>query len=574
MRQKLTLLTKTMLLLCALMAGSGSAWAEDIEKTGSYSFSTSGCTGWTTDNAGSYCGGYGRNKNGAYYVMNVSISDFENVDFSSVTSPSVSITVKALTNGGTNSYTVSMVDKDGNVVGTPVTKEDGMGSGTNANAASESTVTLTPVYGTTGYKIDFLAKSAITQTSYTLTYTTSSSSTYSVTYNGNGSDGGTVPTDNNEYESGDEVTVLGAGTMTKTGYDFAWWEDGKGNSYDEGDKFNISSNTTLTAVWNAQSFNYTLTVTGEDSGALAAVEVGGTELDEDDKIDFGSEVTVTVATNDGYRYSIAVKDADNNPVTVSNGKFTMPASNVIITVTTEVDPYLYVSLTEDDMEEIGSTNAYDNEMTITAGGYTWKTTGYRQGKNSGYIQLKSGTPYIQLPELTGFIQTITFTVTNASATSSTGTAPTTSFEFRTTATGSSVVSAANSGNTLTIDLSGKDAKYSTGYIVSTAGARVWNITIAYTNKLTAEVKSYGWASYIAPAAVSFESGDAYVVTAASVADGLTAEGVSSVPAGTPVLLKGAGTKNITVIASATAPATNLLSVSDRSEEHTSELQSR
>lgn len=163
-------LLKTTLLLCALIVGSLSSWADEVKKQETFSFSTSGCSGWSTDNAGSYCGGYGRNKNGNYYVANASIDNFKNVNFSGVNNPSVTIYVKALVNGGTNQYTVSLIDKDGKVVGTPVVKTGGMGSGTNAASAQESSVVLIPVSGTTGYRIDFLAKSAITQTKYTLTY--------------------------------------------------------------------------------------------------------------------------------------------------------------------------------------------------------------------------------------------------------------------------------------------------------------------------------------------------------------------------------------------------------------------
>ena len=77
---------------------------------------------------------------------------------------------------------------------------------------------------------------------------------------------------------------------------------------------------------------------------------------------------------------------------------------------------------------------------------------------------------------------------------------------------------------------------------------------------SAEVQSYGWATYIAPAPIEFAANTAYVVTDASVAAGLTFAAVTQVPKGTPVLLKGTGSKDITVIASASAPATNLLSV--------------
>ena len=163
-------LLKTLLLLCALIVGSLSSWADEVKKQETFNFTTSGCSGWSTDNAGGYCGGYGRNKNGNYYVANASIDNFKNVNFSGVNNPSVTIYVKALVNGGTNQYTVSLIDKDGKVVGTPVVKTGGMGSGSNSASAQESSVVLIPVSGTTGYRIDFLAKSAITQTKYTLTY--------------------------------------------------------------------------------------------------------------------------------------------------------------------------------------------------------------------------------------------------------------------------------------------------------------------------------------------------------------------------------------------------------------------
>ena len=80
--------------------------------------------------------------------------------------------------------------------------------------------------------------------------------------------------------------------------------------------------------------------------------------------------------------------------------------------------------------------------------------------------------------------------------------------------------------------------------------------------LTATVQSYGWATYIPAYDVEFAEGDAFVVTQASVADGLTVEAVTSVPAKTPVLLKGEGTKSITLLATAPAAPTNLLEVSD------------
>jgi len=77
--------------------------------------------------------------------------------------------------------------------------------------------------------------------------------TYTLTYDGNGNDGGTAPVDGSDpYNYNTTVTVLGAGTLTKTGYTFAGWNtaaDGSGTSYSATQTFSISGNVTLYAQW-------------------------------------------------------------------------------------------------------------------------------------------------------------------------------------------------------------------------------------------------------------------------------------------------------------------------------------
>ncbi len=52
----------------------------------------------------------------------------------------------------------------------------------------------------------------------------SSTSTHSITYNGNGNTSGSVPTDSSTYQQGNTVTVLGnTGSLVKTGLTFAGW---------------------------------------------------------------------------------------------------------------------------------------------------------------------------------------------------------------------------------------------------------------------------------------------------------------------------------------------------------------
>ena len=77
--------------------------------------------------------------------------------------------------------------------------------------------------------------------------------TYTVTYDGNGNDSGSVPVDGNTYSSGDSVTVLGnTGSLGLTGFTFNGWNtaaDGSGTSYIGGNTFNITANTNLYAQW-------------------------------------------------------------------------------------------------------------------------------------------------------------------------------------------------------------------------------------------------------------------------------------------------------------------------------------
>lgn len=76
-----------------------------------------------------------------------------------------------------------------------------------------------------------------------------------------------------------------------------------------------------------------------------------------------------------------------------------------------------------------------------------------------------------------------------------------------------------------------------------------------------EVTAAGWATHVTSFPVEFTDEVAYVVTEVS-ATSVKYEKVSIVPAGTPILVKGEGTWDGTIIPSAEAPETNLLKASD------------
>lgn len=85
---------------------------------------------------------------------------------------------------------------------------------------------------------------------------TTAASKVSLVYNGNGSTAGTVPA-TAEYDKGATVTVAGnTGGLVNTGFDFAGWNtsaNGSGTTYQGGNTFTINANTTLYALWTAQS---------------------------------------------------------------------------------------------------------------------------------------------------------------------------------------------------------------------------------------------------------------------------------------------------------------------------------
>ena len=144
--------------------------------------------------------------------------------------------------------------------GTPtftiLTAASGLNSGTWALTSSTATV------GGTFYKFTI----AHTATAVTVTATPA----YYMIYNGNGSDGGTVPVDTNSpYLTGSTVTVLTPGNLTKTGLAFTNWNTtagGSGTAYAPGNTFTILANTTNYAQWVTPTA--TITIASVLPGAL------------------------------------------------------------------------------------------------------------------------------------------------------------------------------------------------------------------------------------------------------------------------------------------------------------------
>ncbi len=106
-----------------------------------------------------------------------------------------------------------------------------------------------------------------------------STPTYTVTYDGNGHTGGSVPTDSTVYKENDTVTVLDKGDLVKTGYTFAGWNtaaDGSGTDHAVGSTFIMgAADVTLYAQWATNTYTVTFNSQGGSAVDSQTVEHGG-----------------------------------------------------------------------------------------------------------------------------------------------------------------------------------------------------------------------------------------------------------------------------------------------------------
>ncbi len=156
--------------------------------------------------------------------------------------------------------------------------------------------------------------------------------TYTVTYNGNGNTGGSVPVDSNNYQQGQTVTVLGnTGNLVKTGYSFANWNtlaNGTGTTYTPSQTFTMgAANITLYAKWTA---NTTYTVTYKGNGNTD----GSVPVDSNKYVN-GQTVTVLGNTGNlvktGYSFANWNTKANGTGTTYTPSQtFTMGATNITL----------------------------------------------------------------------------------------------------------------------------------------------------------------------------------------------------------------------------------------------------
>jgi uncharacterized protein (TIGR02145 family)/uncharacterized repeat protein (TIGR02543 family) len=194
--------------------------------------------------------------------------------------------------------------------------------------------------------------------------------TFTVTYNGNGNTGGTVPVDVSKYETAATVTVKeNTGLLAKTGSTFAGWNskaDGGGTSYAAGVSFPMgNANVTLYAQWTTKP---TFTVTYDGNG-----NTGG--FVPTDTIKYETAVTVIVKENTGVLLKTGSAFSGWN--TAANGSgtayaagvtFPMGSANVMLYAQWTIKPTFTVAYVGNGNTEgttPADTNKYETAATVT-----------------------------------------------------------------------------------------------------------------------------------------------------------------------------------------------------------------
>ena len=174
--------------------------------------------------------------------------------------------------------------------------------------------------------------------------------TYTVTYDGNTSTEGSVPTDElSPYSAGFNVTVLGnTGTLVKTGYQFAGWNtaaDGSGTNYVGGNTFTINANTTLYANFIIGGVRLLYSANSAAGGTGTAPSSSGTYYTAFSEVDVVGNTGSFTNTN-GYTFGGWNTVADGSGTSYpASSEYTMPGAGTVTLYAQWINPATTYTLT-------------------------------------------------------------------------------------------------------------------------------------------------------------------------------------------------------------------------------------
>lgn len=412
---------------------------------------------------------YGMKKANAY-IQAQNIQNFK--DYASLAT-GIEISVKCLQNGGTGSkLTVYLLDKDGNSLGsqeiTPV----------NANAANSTTYQKATfssnLSGATGFKVQcstFDKNILINGAKYVLTYNNAS---YTVNWTINPAAGGslsatsgtsTTVTPNAAYIYGSPAYTVTSGTATVSQSTNTFTATPTANC---SIRINMVEKTKYTLNYHDGNGDDTKMNVYEGTNLISALGTPAASCD------------ATSTTFVGWTTTEIASKTDTKP--------TFVAADAVVNSTTAAAKYYAVyakfnggtiSISGSDLiSGLNSNGSYSNgsfTKQISSTNYTFNTYGSKQNTQ---IQMRASDAYIQIPTLPQKITNISCTACNNAGTSSyTGILR--------------LKSAFAAGSSITNDLDTKElsdvtsfswdisADASAGYLVTSAGLRLSNVSITY-----------------------------------------------------------------------------------------------
>ena len=183
-----------------------------------------------------------------------------------------------------------------------------------ANKSGTATITVTATNGTEDTSDDKTDSITITVNPIM----------YAVSFDSNG---GTGTMENVSVAENSEYTLPANSFTAPTGKEFDKWQIGD-SIYADGAKVTITGDTAVNATW--KDVNYAVTIGTFTNGSVTANSTAK----------MGDTVTLTVTPDTGYELdTLTVKDASNNPVTVTDNKFTMPAGGVTVSAMFKLSTY-------------------------------------------------------------------------------------------------------------------------------------------------------------------------------------------------------------------------------------------
>ena len=362
------LLFKSLLLLCALVVGSGSVWADSTDsytatssdKPTAKNGTTSGSVTGTNSISWSYSVTQETKSGKSPYVAHTDASGWQ---LGSGNSPCKAFSIS--TSGISGTITKIEVVTGSKSASSKIYVTVGGGDfGTQGQSTGSGSSVATQTFTGSASGEIIVSASASSEAFYFKSVTVTYSSSYSVTYNSNGATSGTVPTDATAYLSGATVTVKGnTGSLAKTGYAFGGWNtkaDGTGTDYDKDDTFTITASTTLYAKWNP----YSITAVSSNNS------YGSVSLDG---------FVITGSPESGYRYASPAYSVTSGSATVAQegNAFTVtPTSDCTVRINFEAIPTHTITCVADPV----GAGTFDAVSSL----YEGATTDIKATANAGY----------------------------------------------------------------------------------------------------------------------------------------------------------------------------------------------